>query len=281
MLKCCMLDSCRKLGKRTLCRWPRLYGSSRRALARLTYWLGIPHDADFSFFRNLQNIEGLFVDIGANSGQSARSLRMFNRSLDILSFEPNRLLEPELRATGELLGPGFDYRMHGLGARQQIVTLYFPVACETLLSPWATADREALEHNRPAIEREAGTAITIATVPVEIRRFDDLDLHPLVVKIDVEGFEVEVLEGMRETLARDEPILLIESSPNTPAAVELLESLGYSMFTYNGPTNSLTETLRPVGTNNYFALTPKSIEQLAGTQLSIVRRQPHDEPLAV
>jgi len=279
-----MLDAFRKLGKRTLRRWPRLYTSARRAYARLAYCLGKPHDADFAFFANLGDTPGLFADIGANTGQSARSLRIFNTSLEIISFEPNRLLEPELRATRELLGDRFEYRLHGLGTKREIITLYFPVAGETLLSPWATADRQALERNRPAIEREAGTRITVEMVPIEIRRFDDLGLHPVVVKIDVEGFELDVLRGMTETLAADEPILLIESSAHTPEVIELLRPLGYRLFAYDPRENVLTEAA-PAACNNYFALTDASIERLAAIKnLTLVLNEPSEsaaEPVAV
>jgi hypothetical protein len=39
---------------------------------------------------------------------------------------------------------------------------------------------------------------------------DEHEAHPQVVKIDVEGAEAEVLQGMREILRRDRPALIIE-----------------------------------------------------------------------
>jgi hypothetical protein len=41
--------------------------------------------------------DGLFLDVGANVGQSAMSFRIFNRQARILSIEPNPDLEPDLR----------------------------------------------------------------------------------------------------------------------------------------------------------------------------------------
>ena len=49
------------------------------------------------------------------------------------------------------------------------------------------------------------------TVRVNTRRLDDCDIDNVgFIKIDVEGFEKEVLEGGRELIRRDRPNLLIE-----------------------------------------------------------------------
>lgn len=77
-------------------------------------------------------------------------------------------------------------------------------------------------------EHEAG-GIDVATA-----RLDDaipLDRRPLrFVKIDVEGAEGWVLEGMADILARDRPILLVEIHPlagGENPTVRLLQAAGY------------------------------------------------------
>ena len=44
---------------------------------------------------------------------------------------------------------------------------------------------------------------------------DDYELEPDFIKIDVEGSEFQVLNGMRKTIYRDKPIMLIEFHPPT------------------------------------------------------------------
>src|SRR6056300_1027810 len=54
---------------------------------------------------------------------------------------------------------------------------------------------------------------------------------PSVVKIDVEGHELEVLEGAKETLEKHKPMILIELLPhieNSKKARAFLEELGYT-----------------------------------------------------
>ncbi len=270
-----MLNQLRHWTKRTLRRWPRGFAKAKRWYGVATYRMGIPHDGDFAFFKNLAKREGLLVDVGANTGQSARSVRIFNQSLEILSFEPNRLLEPEMQATRRLLGLGFNYRMVGLGRREQSLTLYCPMAGETPLTPWATANLAALEHNRPLIEQEAGMPIQVTSVQIEVKRFDDLELHPQAIKIDVEGLELDVLQGMRDTLRRDQPILMIECSENTPEVAAFLSTLGYHTYHYDQRQNMLEETTDPAAATNYFALTPAALERLLD-QSSLQIRMPRE-----
>jgi hypothetical protein len=52
---------------------------------------------------------------------------------------------------------------------------------------------------------------------------------PDVVKIDVEGAEVQVLEGMRETLERHRPALICEVHGTAPEVCDFLESRGYQL----------------------------------------------------
>jgi len=58
-----------------------------------------------------------------------------------------------------------------------------------------------------------------AALPVETARLDDLGIADIgFIKIDVEGFETEVLDGARETLRCDRPNLLVELEEKHTAA---------------------------------------------------------------
>lgn len=52
---------------------------------------------------------------------------------------------------------------------------------------------------------------------------------PDVVKIDVEGAELGVLEGMRETFQQHRPTLICELHGTAPEVCDFLESLGYRL----------------------------------------------------
>jgi FkbM family methyltransferase len=69
---------------------------------------------------------------------------------------------------------------------------------------------------------------------IPMRRLDDFAFDEVdFIKVDVEGFELQVLEGARETLARCRPIVIVEQKDfagryggERYGAAELLQSLG-------------------------------------------------------
>jgi FkbM family methyltransferase len=57
---------------------------------------------------------------------------------------------------------------------------------------------------------------------------------PDVVKIDVEGAEVEVVKGMSRTLARYRPVLLCEMHGRNGEYAKLVASMGFDVYTLDG-----------------------------------------------
>ncbi len=157
------------------------------------------------------------VDVGANKGVYSYFLR--RRSRHVHAFEPNPKLFSVLQRT--------------MGR-----------AANVTLSPLALADRTG-EAELRVPQRASGfsnqgsslSAVKVSdnfrSVTVRTSRLDDLDISDIgFIKIDVEGFESQVLQGARETIVRDRPVLLIEIEErhrNQPieAAIAEVEALGY------------------------------------------------------
>ena len=58
-------------------------------------------------------------------------------------------------------------------------------------------------------------AKSVSLGPIAARPLDELGLSNVdFIKIDVEGFELEVVDGARETIARDRPLIMIEQAGN-------------------------------------------------------------------
>jgi FkbM family methyltransferase len=202
------------------------------------------HEPEFMFFHNFDGDSGLFADIGANTGQSAISFRNVNQSMRIISFEINPLLDPMLQLLKDEIAD-YECRNIGLSDRDSAAHLYLPVWDTHIRTPLASLRRDVFEKKGRLARWKKLTgldAIELLILPVTLRRFDELDLAPTIVKIDVEGANFPVLSGMVATLERHRPIVMCEVEGERKY-IELLGRLGYLHFVYSIEGNSL----RPVG----------------------------------
>lgn len=137
--------------------------------------------------------EKVSVDVGANKG--VYSYALLPHSAAVHAFEPNPKSRDVLQRWG-----GNKLTIHDIALSDKAgeATLFVPRGGKGYSNQGSS-----LKILQPG--REHGE-ITIKTA-----RLDDLGIKDIgFIKIDVEGFEQQVLEGARETLKRDRPNLLIE-----------------------------------------------------------------------
>jgi FkbM family methyltransferase len=170
---------------------------------------------------------GGYVDVGTNRGQVlAEAVRVSPRGRHI-AFEPIPLLADELAATF----PGVDTRRKAIGAAPGRAEFCHFRA----LDGWSGLRRS------PQISDRRGEPefidVEVSTLDAELA-----GESPKVVKIDVEGAEVQVLEGGRDVLASVRPLVIFEhvyaaaalygAEPGAP--FELLAGLGYEVYSATG-----------------------------------------------
>jgi FkbM family methyltransferase len=165
----------------------------------------------------------VMIDIGANIGQTAMNfaIRGGNNSV-VYAFEPDPVNYS--KAIENLKKNSFKnihYFNIGLGAENEELSL-------KINSP--------LNRGGNRIDRGNSTN----SVVIKIRKLDDVLEEEKVkktdlIKIDVEGFEFEVLKGARKTIMRDKPVLYVEIDENnlrqqgTSAkdVIQFISGLGY------------------------------------------------------
>jgi FkbM family methyltransferase len=224
----------RRTAKRTLARNHGAYRWLRRVSMFGKYLCGRPHEADFAAFRHFAHRSGLFLDVGANSGESVLSFRLFNPTAPILSIEPNPYHEPDLKFLKKRIHE-FDYLLCAAGDQRSRATLYVPVYRNLPLTGEASFHREQAIGNywmQEQVGAARPAAVRLLEIEVEVRRLDDLALNPAFVKIDVQGFEASVIAGLRSTIGRSQPVLLLERSGCDDALFRVLVEYGYDAFAY-------------------------------------------------
>lgn len=178
--------------------------------------------AEIDFLRDHLPPNGTLCDVGANIGTISIPLARMVQGLSVYSFEPQlpiyRLLMRNVALNGLMSIEAFPW---ALGETDGIIEFPTP----SLSSPlnFGAVGRGSLGGDK---------------TPVVIRRLDSITLPPLsLIKIDVEGFDLEVIRGGRETIRRDRPILFCEahSSPKTVELITLLEQWDYQLYWFFAP----------------------------------------------
>ena len=202
------------------------------------------HEDDFNIFASLSEQSGLFLDIGASIGTSLLSIHFVCPKWRIVSFEPNRgnydLLD---QAIDLVRKEGGDCQIFhfGLSDKDAKTTLYVPKIDNWFVIGEAGVD---LDHfDNPVVKRRLSSYSShgkweLTPIGIDLKVFDEISQNItkpneniVVVKIDVEGHELNVLSGMKSFIRKVRPIFLIEND-GTNAIAEFLKEFGYKRFVY-------------------------------------------------
>lgn len=166
------------------------------------------------------------VDVGANHGGWSRVVRSVFKDADFILIEPQEEMRPFLdqfcRQT-----PGAQWFLAGAGAEEGelSLTLWDDLQGSAFLSP-------EIQAMTPYTKKRQVPIVTLDGL-VAAGKFPVPDL----IKIDVQGFELEVLRGSLGCLGRSQ-MLIVETSLHHPLGerpsfyrvVELMEAYGYRIY---------------------------------------------------
>lgn len=194
-----------------------------------------PHEKDFRALAMLNELKAqedfVFIDIGANRGQTIDSVRLY-KNYKIYSIEANTLLAKKLKRQ-RVRDNRLEILNYAMSDTVGQSTLYIPKYRNYLFDGLASMIRDEaftwLDESR--IYGFSKKLLSIVEMRVPTTTLDDLNLAPDFIKIDVQGAEMAVLRGARETLQKHKPILLVEL-PTHEAEGRFLAMMGYQPYYY-------------------------------------------------
>jgi len=167
---------------------------------------------------------GVFIDVGANTGFTAMvAARIVGRGGSVVALDPQAECAAAVRAHAAL--NGFAHvQVIQAAAASQTGEAEIIVVEDSLWTRLATVGEHALERRRD----------TVRTV-----RLDDLVSSgeapaPDVVKIDVEGAELDVIGGMTELLRTRRPVVICEMHGTNAAFAAAMREHGYTVRNLDG-----------------------------------------------
>jgi FkbM family methyltransferase len=190
---------------------------------RQLQWLGVASDERESMpvWSGLAARASTVVDIGANVGTYTFVACASSPHCRVIAFEPVPELARYLDQT---------IRDNGWTARceSREVALSDHVGRASFNSTGQLGTMSSLSPDGFRGKRGELISVRVSTLDQELGSLDAIDL----VKIDVEGFEPDVLRGMTKTLSRQHPTVLVECLPDGPYVEvgEILAAYGYRLF---------------------------------------------------
>lgn len=199
--------------------------------------IGRVHEDEFQELNGLIPVNGLILDIGSNLGQSVTSLSVVCKTPTIVSFECNTLCFPTLSKVGRInhimRGIQFSHQYSGLGA--EAGSYEFMIPCFNGIQFLQEGFLEGTSIDKESICSRIGCStkeISFDRVKVSINKLDDFNYKPNLIKIDVQGAEIDVLKGSYDTIKNFKPILFIEI-PDDKTLKNELTSFLRNDFNYN------------------------------------------------
>ncbi|MBI3006521.1 MAG: FkbM family methyltransferase [Ignavibacteriales bacterium] len=180
------------------------------------------------------------LDIGANTGAFAEMMRQILPQAMIYSFEPLESCYKQLISKAPVLRPMQCFQF-ALGQEHAIKTMYRnDYSPSSSLLPMGKRVHEAFPFTRHAVEEQ-----------IVVRSLDEVAgelflKKPILLKADVQGYELNVLTGAEKTLPMID-ILILETSfvelyVGQPLFDEVYQFLHDRRFSYSG---SLGQILDP------------------------------------
>lgn len=179
-----------------------------------------------SHYAGVSGSNRLIIDVGANLGAICLPLAARHRQTQVIAFEPQRRIHALLcaNAANNRL---FNVECHHAALGREDGVMPFPSIPLSTRGNFGDVGAH-VAHVHPAVE------------PVLVRRLDSMALSPVgFIKIDVQGAELEVLQGAVETIRRDRPALLLEVTRSEPertkAVSDFMFALDYRLLVFFSP----------------------------------------------
>lgn len=190
------------------------------------------HEPEFELFRYYRDAS-MFVDIGANCGQSIASFRSVNQGTSITSFEPSSYAFPIANAFAKEANA--TVHNFGIGSSDQDIEVYVPFIDGLIVTPLATAHPDTFAEGTPmrgfAEGFSEGKQFALLSDICKIRAEGLPEAFDLC-KIDVEGSELEVVIAIRPAIESNKPMVVIEHGRSN-GAFSVFSQIGYKPYAYS------------------------------------------------
>ena len=216
--------------------------------------LFLPHDKDYLglkiLFAEKKLSNGVFVDVGGNTGSSILSFRSMGFQNSIYSFEPNLLLfQKYLKRLKNNISNIRVYNT-ALSDKNGFLMFYIPFIKRESIHYFASFHKNYVKFSMK--NTFPGKTFSLFKRKIKVIKLDNLKIKKKInlIKIDSEGHDLQVIKGARRTIKKNKPFLLIEY--NQELYSKISKELGKDFRSY----------YYSISNNNFVAINSNNIDKL-------------------
>ena len=198
------------------------------------------------------------IDVGVYRG--VYSYEMSKYSEKVHSFEPNPIIFKYINKNLKKFIKNIHLYNFALSNQNKTINLKIPIRN-------SNSNKEIFEEyyemGKATIHNENNFE-NYENFEIQAKKIDELSFDNKIsfIKIDVEGHELEVIEGAKNTIKRDKPVLLVEiekqyTKKEVAESINFINSLGYKSYFFNKKDLKSTTELNNLDLFNNFIFFPK------------------------
>lgn len=198
------------------------------------------------------------IDVGVYRG--VYSYEMSKYSEKVHSFEPNPIIFKYINKNLKKFIKNIHLYNFALSNQNKTINLKIPIrnsnSNKEIFEEYYEMGKATI-HNKNNFEN-------YENFEIQTKKIDELNFDNKIsfIKIDVEGHELEVIEGAINTIKRDKPVLLVEiekqyTKKEVAESINFINSLGYKSYFFNKKDLKSTTELNNLDLFNNFIFFPK------------------------
>ena len=172
----------------------------------------------------------IFIDIGANRGQTIQSVRMF-RKFTIISFEPITYLYKKI--IKKYKDNAIKTYCFGISNKESIEFIHTPFYNKVPFYGLSSLSKEEslnfFKEDRFLFFKSG--LLKLKKFQIQTKTLDSFNLDCDFLKADVQGNEINTIKGAYQTIKKSQPFIILER-PSKELEVKFLKEFGYEPYIF-------------------------------------------------
>ena len=206
----------------------------------------IIYDSDFKVINILKKNnffvkKKIILDIGANDGSSYKIIRKFVKEVKIISFEPIKHNFEKLKKIKKKDNL-FKCLNFALSNHNKNINFFTPYFKTYALTQFAGINKAEIKNRlkKSFFLKDILNKVHFKKSLIKPKILDNLKLNPSFIKMDIEGHELECIQGSLKTIKKNNPIIMVEYDRKICNKISIiLKKYNYQKYFYNKNNNKI------------------------------------------